>query len=139
MPNKNPAGAGLLEAAGLGFEPRLLGPEPSVLPLDDPATGPHQCSPGQISSLYIGTSFFSASVSMCATTSTYGSSPEPCSFALSRPSTWSIPEELFIVISIRIGRSSPSLIATTSIAAAESEWSVTDPRKNGMRERPCSM
>ena len=24
-------------AAGLGFEPRLLGPEPSVLPLDDPA------------------------------------------------------------------------------------------------------
>ena len=25
-------------AAGLGFEPRLLGPEPSVLPLDDPAT-----------------------------------------------------------------------------------------------------
>jgi hypothetical protein len=27
------------EAAGLGFEPRLLGPEPSVLPLDDPATG----------------------------------------------------------------------------------------------------
>src|SRR5712691_13486144 len=26
------------EAAGLGFEPRLLGPEPSVLPLDDPAT-----------------------------------------------------------------------------------------------------
>src|SRR5829696_8468539 len=27
------------EAAGLGFEPRLLGPEPSVLPLDDPAPG----------------------------------------------------------------------------------------------------
>ena len=27
------------KAAGLGFEPRLLGPEPSVLPLDDPATG----------------------------------------------------------------------------------------------------
>ena len=26
------------KAAGLGFEPRLLGPEPSVLPLDDPAT-----------------------------------------------------------------------------------------------------
>ena len=24
-------------AAGLGFEPRLDGPEPSVLPLDDPA------------------------------------------------------------------------------------------------------
>ena len=32
--------AGLFaKAAGLGFEPRLLGPEPSVLPLDDPATG----------------------------------------------------------------------------------------------------
>src|SRR4029078_4879520 len=30
--------AGSREAAGLGFEPRLLGPEPSVLPLDDPAT-----------------------------------------------------------------------------------------------------
>src|ERR1041385_656215 len=28
----------LLVTAGLGFEPRLLGPEPSVLPLDDPAT-----------------------------------------------------------------------------------------------------
>jgi hypothetical protein len=28
-----------VEAAGLGFEPRLLGPEPSVLPLDDPAKG----------------------------------------------------------------------------------------------------
>src|SRR4029079_2379028 len=27
------------EAAGQGFEPQLLGPEPSVLPLDDPATG----------------------------------------------------------------------------------------------------
>ncbi len=25
-------------AAGLGFEPRLPGPEPDVLPLDDPAT-----------------------------------------------------------------------------------------------------
>ena len=23
-------------ASGLGFEPRLLGPKPSVLPLDDP-------------------------------------------------------------------------------------------------------
>src|SRR6266480_43336 len=29
----------VLEAAGLGFEPRLPGPEPGVLPLDDPATG----------------------------------------------------------------------------------------------------
>jgi len=29
---------------------------------------------------------------------------------------------LFIVISIRIGLSSPSPIATSSIAAAESEW-----------------
>ena len=27
-------------AAGQGFEPRLLGPEPSVLPLDDPAALP---------------------------------------------------------------------------------------------------
>lgn len=26
-----------LRAAGQGFEPRFLGPEPSVLPLDDPA------------------------------------------------------------------------------------------------------
>jgi hypothetical protein len=30
--------AELSEAAGLGFEPRLPGPEPGVLPLDDPAT-----------------------------------------------------------------------------------------------------
>ncbi len=28
--------SGDLLAGGLGFEPRLLGPEPSVLPLDDP-------------------------------------------------------------------------------------------------------
>ena len=36
---KTPRGqAFFVEAAGLGFEPRLLGPEPSVLPLDDPAT-----------------------------------------------------------------------------------------------------
>ena len=28
-------------AAGQGFEPRLLGPEPSVLPLDDPAPFRH--------------------------------------------------------------------------------------------------
>ena len=27
------------EAAGQGFEPQLPGPEPGVLPLDDPATG----------------------------------------------------------------------------------------------------
>ncbi len=27
----------LFKTAGLGFEPRLPGPEPSVLPLDDPA------------------------------------------------------------------------------------------------------
>jgi hypothetical protein len=26
------------EAAGQGFEPQLPGPEPGVLPLDDPAT-----------------------------------------------------------------------------------------------------
>src|SRR4029453_19067528 len=30
----------VLEAAGLGFEPRLPGPEPGVLPLHDPATAP---------------------------------------------------------------------------------------------------
>jgi hypothetical protein len=38
---------GFHKAAGLGFEPRLLGPEPSVLPLDDPATrgcGSGECS-----------------------------------------------------------------------------------------------
>jgi hypothetical protein len=28
-----------VEAAGQGFEPQLPGPEPGVLPLDDPATG----------------------------------------------------------------------------------------------------
>lgn len=28
-------------AAGLGLEPRLQGPEPCVLPLDDPANTPH--------------------------------------------------------------------------------------------------
>src|SRR5918994_3247088 len=38
--NKKAAVCGpFLKAAGLGFEPRLLGPEPSVLPLDDPARG----------------------------------------------------------------------------------------------------
>jgi hypothetical protein len=35
---KPPTCGGFLEAAGLGFEPRLPGPEPGVLPLDDPAT-----------------------------------------------------------------------------------------------------
>ena len=30
--------SGFLEAAGQGFEPQLPGPEPGVLPLDDPAT-----------------------------------------------------------------------------------------------------
>src|SRR5436305_10063291 len=49
---------------------------------------PH-CSEGlgdaQTSSRYIGTSRCSVSVSMCATTSTYGSSPEPSS--LDRKST----------------------------------------------------
>jgi hypothetical protein len=82
-------------AAGQGFEPQLPGPEPGVLPLDDPATGAPSLA-GQlffpfgplISSRYVGMSRFSASVSIRATTSTYGSSPEPCSFALSSPSTW---------------------------------------------------
>ena len=32
-----PYGRSCILAAGQGFEPRLLGPEPSVLPLDDPA------------------------------------------------------------------------------------------------------
>ena len=36
-PNKNPAtGAGLVLAGGLGFEPRLVESESTVLPLDDP-------------------------------------------------------------------------------------------------------
>jgi hypothetical protein len=30
--------SGFVEAAGQGFEPQLPGPEPGVLPLDDPAT-----------------------------------------------------------------------------------------------------
>lgn len=40
------------------------------------------------SSLYIGTRLFSASFSIRATTSTYGSSPEPCSFDFNSSSTW---------------------------------------------------
>ena len=40
---KTPPERGFHEAAGLGFEPRLPGPEPGVLPLDDPATAGH-CS-----------------------------------------------------------------------------------------------
>ena len=31
---------GRLLAGGRGFEPRLTGPEPVVLPLDDPPVGP---------------------------------------------------------------------------------------------------
>src|SRR5438067_4697584 len=43
---KTLAGARLFrKAAGLGFEPRLLGPEPSVLPLDDPAKGSKSLAP----------------------------------------------------------------------------------------------
>ena len=37
---------------------------------------------------YIGTRLFSASFSIRATTSTYGSRPEPCSFDFSSSSTW---------------------------------------------------
>ena len=38
--NKKPAvSSGFSMAAGQGFEPQLPGPEPGVLPLDDPATG----------------------------------------------------------------------------------------------------
>ena len=83
------------EAAGQGFEPQLPGPEPGGLPLDDPATAGRSVpgrlrasSAGPISSRYTGTRRFSASVSMRATTSTYGSRPDPRSFALSSPSTW---------------------------------------------------
>ena len=42
-------------------------------------------------------------------------------------------------ISIRIGRSSPSLIVTSSIAAADSECIETRPRSNGMRDLPLAM
>ena len=82
------------EAAGQGFEPQLPGPEPGVLPLDDPATAEAVYRVGYgvlgspISSRYTGTRRFSASVSMRATTSTYGSRPDPRSFAFRRPSTW---------------------------------------------------
>ena len=63
-------------AAGQGFEPQLPGPEPGVLPLDDPATAWGSVAIGYgtfgspISSRYTGTRRFSASVSMRATTST---------------------------------------------------------------------
>ena len=65
-----------LEAAGQGFEPQLPGPEPGVLPLDDPATAEAVYRVGYgvlgspISSRYTGTRRFSASVSIRATTST---------------------------------------------------------------------
>ena len=42
-------------------------------------------------------------------------------------------------IEMRIGFCSPSVISTSSIAAAESEWMPTRPRSNAIRERPCSM
>jgi hypothetical protein len=38
---------------------------------------------------------------------------------VSRSSTWKIPAELFIAISMRTARSSPAAISTRSIAAAE--------------------
>jgi hypothetical protein len=64
-------------AAGQGFEPQLPGPEPGVLPLDDPAPSlPRQSSRYEpassepSASRYAGTSRFSASVSILATTST---------------------------------------------------------------------
>ena len=50
-----------------------------------------------------------------------------------------MPDELFMRIEMRIGFSSPSVISTSSIAAAESEWIPTRPRSNAIRERPCSM
>ena len=36
MKNPHPDGHRFFMARGRGFEPQLLGPEPSVLPLDDP-------------------------------------------------------------------------------------------------------
>ena len=37
----SPKRPGFIHAAGLGLEPRFLGPKPSVLPLDDPAIYSH--------------------------------------------------------------------------------------------------
>src|SRR6478736_7437531 len=106
-------GFSLVLAAGQGLEPQLPEPESGVLPLDDPAgiardgSNPRSAADlprvrrrRQASSLYTETRRFSFSVSMCAITSTYGSSPEPRSFALRRPSTWYSPDELFIRIPI---------------------------------------
>ena len=46
-----------------------------------------------------------------------------------------MPDELFMTISTITGLVSPSVIRTSSIAAAESEWIETEPRSKGMRER----
>jgi hypothetical protein len=54
----------------------------------------------------------------------------------SSSSTWKIPEELFMAISIRTARSSAASILTSSIAAADSEWMFGRLVSNGTRERP---
>jgi hypothetical protein len=59
--------------------------------------------------------------------------------AASNSSTWYTPAELFIVMSIAIGRWSPAPIEIESIAAAESEWIETRPRSKGIRERPSAI
>ena len=74
---------------------------------------------------------FSVSPSTSATTSTWPSSGVPRSLVASRSSTWKMPAELFILISIRTARSSPASIVTSSIAAAESEWMPTRPASTG--------
>lgn len=40
-----------MTAAGLGLEPRYLGPKPSVLPLDDPAMGSEYNKTGRTQTL----------------------------------------------------------------------------------------
>ena len=107
---RSPVSRGLREGSGQGLEPRLPSMQsrlvlPSTKPQGSAGIVAPRCGRLKTSSRYIGTSA-SRLVSMCATTSTYGSRPEPRSFAFSRPSTWKMPELLFIRISIRIGRSS---------------------------------
>ena len=86
-----------------------------------------------------GTSRFSCSASIWATTSICSSIPDPRSLVASSSSTWNRPAELFISISIRTARSSPGSILTSSIAAADSEWMLGRRVSNGMRERPLAM
>src|SRR4026207_1482605 len=46
-----------------------------------------------------------------------------------------MPDELFMTISTVTGREPPSVIRTSSMAAAESEWIDTDPPPQGARAR----